>query len=99
MPEEIVVTQEPPKNFVQEHRMGQFSVSRDMIFDHPEEVLLVMASMVVIKAEIGWGHEVRYIGFHPAFDIADRSAEPPFYFATMVRDEDGTVHFGKFTRA
>lgn len=99
MPEETTLTQEPPKNFVQEHRMGQFSVSRDMIFDHPEEVLLATASMVIVKAEIGWGNEVRYIGFHPAFDIADRSMEPPFYSATMVRDEKGVTHFGKFTRA
>lgn len=71
-------------------RRGQFYLDFTLVEQEPERAALVLAGVVVIRAEALYHqHAIHYVGFHPAFDAPDDGAIMPEYQARITETKGG----------
>lgn len=82
---------------MQEQRIGQFSISTDVVLDHQEAARLVLRDVVILSAQhIPWNREFIYVGMHPSFDVHQVGSNPPRYTAVIHIDTgDGDSESGR----
>lgn len=78
-------------NYVEEHRIGRFSISRDLIISDPENVARAMQGAIVVEADLKWEGNVVYVAFKPDFDPVPIYECTPDYNIICTRHEDGTT--------
>jgi len=67
-------------NFVKENRVGYFEVNNFIIENHPREVLLLMAKVIVVSAvESGVTPTVEYFAYCEDFDPVSEGGAIPAY--------------------
>ena len=84
-------------------RIGRFSISEDLLREHPDAVLEVMAKCVTLRCEHHYATQsFEYEAMSYDFDEIDLSFMPPEYTAVVesVRHDDGsyTTNFKGFQR-
>lgn len=84
-------------------RIGQFRISREIIWARPEECRLVLKDVIVLKAEFDFSWDsILYEGLHPNFDEQEVRNNVinavPYYDALMHMDEAGTVTFTRWKK-
>lgn len=71
-----------------QRRIGKFSISRRLIEDAPDTCLLVMAKVIVIRAEMLFeSNSVEYVALSQLFDEVPQDCESPTY-RVMVNLDD-----------
>ncbi|WP_266032534.1 hypothetical protein [Brucella intermedia] len=79
----------------QEHRVGQFQIEAEVIRDHPEIVMKVMAEVIVVRAEHHLINDrVEYDAWSPHFDIVPEGMVAPSYDVVYDADTE-TVTWAK----
>ena len=65
-------------------RLGNFTISRDMIEDNPKVVALAMCGMIVVRAEMHWNDvAVHYTAMCEHFDEIEKGGVIPEYKAVV----------------
>lgn len=77
-------------NYVEERRLGRFSIGRGLIISDPEGVARAMEGAIVVKADLEWGDDVTYLAFRPDFDPVPINERAPDYDILCTRNENGT---------
>ena len=73
-------------------RVGRVSIARDLILHAPGKVALVLAGLLVVRAELSFVRDtVEYEAFCLGFEPISPGAEPPRYEAIITPTEDGLV--------
>lgn len=77
---------------MQSKRYGTFSVTQDVVDDHPDVVMAVMGKVIVVRAEYKIAtKKIEYEAWSPEFDELDQGAIPPEYDINV--DSEGNVSF------
>lgn len=62
------------------NRVGKFSISASLLWNSPDDFLLVMSKTIIINAEhLFYKDEFEYTAFSMLFDKVDEGVEPPRY--------------------
>jgi len=65
-------------------RFGRFHIARGYINDYPDEVLVIMARCIILRAEVLWTPDVvEYVAISQEFEKATPNCDPPFYVWQM----------------
>ena len=77
-------------NFVEERRIGRFSIGTDMLRKDVEAVMAVMGNMIVVRCEqLQFQDTFEYIAYSPEFDIVPLGLEIPTYEGIISKKDDG----------
>jgi hypothetical protein len=70
-----------------ERRIGRFEIPTELVEENAEELLTVMATVVVLRCEHRFATKAfLYDAWSPQFDVLDPGAEPPEYDAVIDTD-------------
>jgi len=78
-----------------ENRIGKLTISKDLLLENPEGMMLIMSKLIIIRCEYFYHLDsFEYIALSYEFDIIDKGTVPPRYKVWVTTDvEPNTVEF------
>lgn len=79
---------------MKDRRLGQFTITFDLIDRNPEIVREMMSDLIVVRAESMWHFRaIDYIAVGPPFEEVPEALRVPTYHAEIRQEPNGDVKF------
>lgn len=77
---------------VEDNRIGEFDITRDLLFSDSEMLMdTFLSKVLIVRCEYYHTGIFKYAAFSELFEPNEQYCEPPRYDIAFTRNDDGTI--------